>query len=326
MSARPANRRALQSAEKDDPIETTTFGDGLLNRQHVFDEYLAEVQEVPQILNRVNVIDVPLGDEHQLDYMGVDNRVIRATTEGSSGDEVDADDRTVNIDMVEIELPFSVSRRVAEQFIGGENSADLIMDLFGNQFAIDSEDLGFTGDEDETAGDVADTVGDASDWHTINDGWLQIALDENRDDVDHENATVDEEVFADLMRELDNEYKRDPEGLVYITSLSQKEAFKEYLTERDTAAGDAMLMTGEEPTPYGREIITPVGMPDDWIMLTDPQNLIWAVLRDMNLAFTTEGNRVVKERLFGVGNFTARTDYAIGDPDGVVVAENVASP
>lgn len=322
MSARTENRRALQSTEKDTPINTnTSFGTGgTLNRQQ-FDQFFQEVQDVPQILNRVRAVDVPLGEEHQIDAIGVGERIIRSATEGQSGDEVGVSDRKVDIDMVELELPFSISRRVLEDTIEGGNTADVIMDLFGSQFAVDSEDLGFIGGDP-----VGDLTGDDATFAGINDGWLQQSLNENRDVYDHASADIDESAFSALINELDPKYQRNGQELAFITSWRQKQAYKEYLTERDTAAGDAMLMTGDEPTPYGHEIITPVGMPDDYVMFCNPQNLIWAVLRDVDLQVTAEGSRVVLERLAAIGNFTARTDYVIEDPEGIVVAENVASP
>ncbi|GAA2092086.1 hypothetical protein GCM10009725_31180 [Aeromicrobium tamlense] len=85
-----------------------------------------------------------------------------------------------------------------------------------------------------------------------------------------------------------------------------------------------MLMTGDEPTPWGDEIVCPVGWPDSRAMYVQPENLIWALWRDVNLDVTTEGARKVLQRLHAIGNFTARTDYAIEDIDGVVTAENIA--
>ena len=202
-----------------------------------------------------------------------------------------------------------------EDTIEGEGTADILVDKFARQFGVDSEDLAFNGDE--SSGDP---------FLSINDGWIVDAETQGpAANVDHQNATIDKTIFSNLMTSLDPKYRRNPENLVYMTSLNQKQNYKEYLTDRSTAAGDAMLMSGEEPTPYGRPIVTPVGFPDDRIMLTTPMNLVWGVHRDVNMRVTQEGEAVVKRDLYGIYNLLARTDYKVEAADAVSLAQNVAT-
>lgn len=296
-------------------LEKVTTGDfsagGLLNRQQ-FEEFFRMVQDAPQIMDEVRfeTIDAP---KAQIDKLGVGERLLREATEATEGGLNSPNTGSIDIDTVKMELPWEVSMETVEDTIEGEGTADLLVQKFANQFGVDSEDLAFNGDTS-----LADS------FLGINDGWITTAKNQGTNEYDHGNATVDKNAFNNLLTSLDAKYRRDPEGLVWLTSLNTKQDYKDYLTDRSTASGDAMLMSGEEPTPYGKPIVTPVGFPDDTIMLVNPKNLVWAVQRDVMMRVTTEGEAVVRRDLYGIYNMLARTDYQVEDADGVAIANNVA--
>ena len=304
-SARTKNTEAAKTIDGD-----SFAAGGRLNEQQ-FAEFFRMAQDSAQFLDRARTVDLS-GPEQKIDKIGVGERIMRSATDGERGDLNDVSTGEVKMQVEEVEIPFKISRRVAEDTIEGENTAQTIQDLFVGQFGADSEDLGFNGDESSE-----------DDFESINDGWIAIAEDEGADTVDAENEGVDKTIFSEMVTSLDDKYRRGDRDLVILSSLNTKQDYKEYLADRSSAAGDAMLMTGDEPTPFGYEMVTPVGFPDDMLMLTQPENLIWGVHRDVDLSVTTEGEAVVLERLWGIGNVTARTDYAIEDADGVVLAENL---
>ena len=312
MSTRAENRRVLKDAMDASTLDTG----GALNRQQ-FDEFFQEVQDQTQLLDRVRTVQLD-GPEQQIDTIGVGERILRSATEGSEGSLVDVSTGTIDIDVEEVEVPFTISRRMVEDNIEGENVTDVILDLFGTQFAVDSEDLGSIGGDPED-----DLTGDDATFAGINDGWLELAIDAGRDVVDNEGDGVVPDLFSSMLDELHPKYKRGDRELIFLISHSNIQAYKDHLADRETGIGDAMLMTGDEPTPFGYELVDPVGWPDEFVMLTQPENLVWAMHRDTDLDITTEGSKKVLERLWGIGNFTSRTDYQIEDTDGVVVAENV---
>ena len=301
-------------------LEKVTTGDfnagGLLNRLQ-FEEFFRMVQDAPQIMDQVRFepIDAP---KAQIDKLGVGDRLLREATESTEGGLNTPNTGSIDIDTVKMELPWEVSMETVEDTIEYEGTADLLVQKFANQFGIDSEDLAFNGDTTDASG------GASQDFLSINDGWIKTAKDQGTNEYDHANAAVDKSAFNNLLTSLDAKYRRDPEGLVWLTSLNTKQDYKDYLTDRSTASGDAMLMTGEEPTPYGKPIVTPVGFPDDQIMLVNPDNLVWAVQRDVMMRVTTEGEAVVRRDLYGIYNMLARTDYQVEDADGIAIANNVA--
>jgi len=295
-------------------VTTSDFsGGGLLNRQQ-FDEFFQIAQDEAQIMDQVRFERLQ-GPKQQIDRIGVGERLLREATEATAGNLNNPNTESIDMDAVKMELPWEVSMETVEDTIEGEGTADILVEKFARQFGVDSEDLAFNGDT---------TSGDA--FLSINDGWIRDAEQQGpAANVDHANATIDKSIFNNLMTSLDAKYRRNPEDLVFITSLNQKQNYKDYLTDRSTAAGDAMLMTGEEPTPYGRPIVTPVGFPDDRIMLTTPMNLVWGVHRDVNMRVTQEGEAVVKRDLYGIYNLLARTDYKVEESNAVALAQNVAT-
>lgn len=299
-------------------LEKVTTGDfsagGLLNRQQ-FQEFFREVQAQAQILNQVRFedVDAPKG---QIDKIGVGERLLRSATEATSGSLNSPDTGKVDYDTEKVELPWEVSVETVEDTIEGEGTADTLVELFANQMSVDLEDLGANGDS-----------ADADAFVGIADGWVTFAEnDTDTNTYDHQNAEIDKGLFKDLKMALDPRFRRDASNLRWLMSEDQKEEYKDYLTDRSTSAGDAMLMTGQEPTPLGIPIETPVNWPDNSIMLTPMRNLVWVVQRDVNLRFTDEGEAVVRRDLFGIYNMLARIDYVIEDTNGVGLAQNVASP
>lgn len=308
----------MSSIRNDRSLQKVTTGDfsggGLLNRQQ-FEEFSLMAQDQTQVMDQVRfeAVDHPKG---QIDRLGVGERLLRAATEATAGTQQAPQTGSIQYDSVKMELPWEVSMETVEDTIEGDGTADRLVELFAQQFGVDSEDLAFNGDESST-----------DNFLQINDGWITKAdASTDTNTYDHGNAAIDKEAFDNLLRGLPDKYRRDTSNLVFMTSLDQKQAYKDYLTDRSTASGDAMLMTGEEPTPYGLPIETPVGFPDGRVMLTDLRNLIWVAQRQMRMRFTQEGEAVVNRDLFAIYNLLARTDYQIEDANGISLASNVAAP
>ncbi len=299
-------------------LEKVTTGDfsggGLLNRQQ-FTEFFREVQEQAQILDLVRFedVDAPKG---QIDKIGVGERLLRSATEATEGSLNSPNTGKVEYDTEKVELPWEVSMETVEDTIEGSGTADTLVELFANQMSVDLEDLGANGD-----------TTDADSFVSIVDGWVTFAEnDTNTSTYDHQGGAIEKDVFKNLKMALPVRYRRDTSNLRWLMSEDQKEEYKDYLTDRNTSAGDAMLMTGQEPEPLGIPIATPVNWPDDTIMLTPMQNLVWIVQRDVNMRFTDEGEAVVRRDLYGIYNMLARIDYVIEDTKGVGLAQNIASP
>lgn len=294
-------------------VTTGDFGGGgILNREQ-FEEFFREVQDRNVLLDRVRIQPVD-GPKAQIDKIGVGERLIREATEATSGTDQTPNTGSINIDTTKLELPWEVSMETVEDTIEGEQTAQTLLQMFTRQFGVDVEDLGINGDS-----------ADAGSFIGIDDGWLTIANNRGAPTYDHGNAAIDKNVFKETKALLDAKYKRT-DDLVFIMSSDQLDEFKDYLTDRSTGAGDAMLMTGEEPTPYGVDVLTPPAWPDGTVMFTDPRNLILAPQREMNLRVTREGEAIVKRDLYAIYNMLARLDFQVEDENAVGLATNIAAP
>ena len=307
------------AARQLDKVTTGSFeAGGLLNRQQ-FAEFFREVQDQAQILDQVRFEDVS-APKGQIDKIGVGERLIRSATEATSGDTNEPDTGKVEYNTEKVELPWEVSMETVEDTIEGEGTADTLVELFANQMSLDLEDLGNNGDVDATG-----TDDDA--FLNIVDGWITHAeADSDTNIYDHQGGPMEKDIFKRLKLKLPTRYRRDTSMLRWLMSADQKEEFKDYLSDRNTSAGDAMMMTGQEPTPHGIPIESPVNFPDDTIMLTMMPNLVWIVQRDVRMRFTNEGEAVVRRDLWGIYNMLARIDYVIEDAKGVALAQDIEVP
>lgn len=304
------------SIESQRSLEKVTTGDfsggGILNRQQ-FNEFFREVQDQTELMGRVRVepVDHPKG---QIDKIGVGERLLRSATEAQSGTLQAPTTASIDYDTEKVELPWEVSMETVEDTIEGEGTADTLVDLFARQFAVDTEDLGINGDA---------ALADA--FLGIQDGWLAVATARGAPTYDHGSSAVNKSLFKEVAAQLSEKYKRT-QNLAFIMSQAQLDEFKDYLTDRSTGAGDAMLLTGDEPTPYGYSVITPPSWPDNQVMFTDPQNLIFIPQREMMMRQTTEGEAVVRRDLYAIYNLLARIDYQIEDENAVALGTNIAAP
>jgi hypothetical protein len=84
-----------------------------------------------------------------------------------------------------------------------------------------------------------------------------------------------------LKREMPNKYRSG--NLVYVMNPIQADFWSEYLTNRATGAGDAELQGQPRMKPLGIPIVECSKFPEDMIALTNPQNLIIGVHREVKI-------------------------------------------
>lgn len=302
-------------------IKDVTTGDfssgGQLNRQQ-FAEFYQEVQDETVAMDLVRTVPLD-GPQYQIDKIGVGQRQLRAVGETSSASLRSISTGKVDLDVVKTSLPYELSREVVEDTLEYENTAEIILSHFTQQYAVDTEDLAWNGDTTFTDGGSA-----TEQFLTINDGWLKIANDRGAPYVDGGNETVDTEKFYTMAQMVDDKYHREGNNRFFMSRKNALE-YKKQLSQRESNLGDQNVTSGEFMTPVGYPVtISPV-MPHDKVLFADPQNLIHAVHRDMRVDVTTESERVVLNDLFAQYNMTSRFDFEIEEADGVCLMDNIAS-
>lgn len=304
-------------------VKEITTGDfqegGLLNRQQ-FANFYQEVQNQVQALDQVRTVPLS-GPQAQIDKIGVGERQLRQVGEAERADLRSIQTDKIDIDVVKTSLPYELSRETVEDTIEYENTSEIILSQFSQQYGVDMEDLAFNGDEDYEDVDNPDDEAFLS----INDGWLKIANERGSPSVDHSGETISTELFYQIAQSVDDKYHRTGNHRFYM-SRKQALEYKKELSARESDLGDQNVVNGEFMTPVGYPVSMSPVMPDDTVFFADPQNLIHAVHRDMRVGVTMTSERVVMNDLFAQYNLTSRFDFQIEEEDGVCVAENLDTP
>ncbi|MGB9866722.1 MAG: major capsid protein [Bacillota bacterium] len=246
--------------------------------------------------------------------IGIGRRILRKQVEG-------ADDNyraglvlgSVPYACVDVRLPWEITEKTIRENIEGENFEDTVMQLMTTQLGIDLEDLHFNGD-----------TSSSDPFLSINDGWVkQIKNGTGAHVID---CTADsgfgKATLLKILRALPGKY-RGP-NTKWLMSPTRRLLWIEYLTQRNTAAGDAALIgAGDQVNkPFGFEIVEVPSLADDIIILTDPQNFVAVNTYDVRIRKTVEGKEAIMEdKRFYVIHFN--DDPIIQELDACVLAYNI---
>ena len=302
--ARATNTTAMEK------VSSTDFDSGAQLSPEQFEDFMVDVQNQSTVLDMARTL-TPTAESGDIPRLSVGTRLLQSTSEGNSVSKQGINSPDVPFETTKVSLPFEQTWETNNEII--DNPEATIRQLFLRQFANDLEILASVGGTG------------ASGFEAIEDGWLTLADGGSATDVGHGNAAIDKSIFQNLINAIPQRFK-ERQTLVFLGSYEQKDAYKDYLTDRSTAAGDAMLMTGEEPTPYGYEFMTPLGWPDDRLMLTSMQNLIYIVQDPLRVKSTDSSERNVMNDIETIYNMLGKIDYQIMEQAGVATASAIAAP
>ncbi|MDT3434694.1 hypothetical protein [Haloarcula sp. 1CSR25-25] len=305
MAAREANTGALEK------VSSTDFATGSQLTPEQFEDFMLDVENQSNVLQQARQL-TPAAESGEIPRLSVGTELFQSVGEGNSVSLQTVDSTDVSFATTKVSLPFEQTWEASNELIDDPEAT--IRQLFIRQFGRDLEILASVGD--------TSTSGFAG----IEDGWLTVADNSTSPGTyDHGSASIDKSLFEDMRTAMPDRYKK-AQNLVFLASYEQKDAYQEYLTDRSTSGGDAMLMNGDEPTPYGFDIITPLGWPDDRVMLTSMENLLYIVQDPLRVKSTDASERNVLNDIETIYNMLAKIDYQIMEKSGVVTASNIAAP
>lgn len=252
-------------------VTTATSAAAMLTAQQA-DQFIVSLQDRDPLsaLIRTEGRDSASGS---IEKIGVANGLIRAASENADdGYRAQPTFGTVPYQAVGLRLPWEITLQFLRYNIEGQTVEDKIWNLMMTQFAIDLGRLDLLGDT---------ASGDPS--LSINDGWLkQIAASGVAHRVNGSLASLGatwpnkKHLFA-ANDALPDKYKQaGARRPVWLGSPTTHFDYIEYLTDRNTAAGDAAL-GGNAPTsdsPLTYKFVEVPAMPNNRLILTPPQNLI----------------------------------------------------
>ena len=294
-------------------VSSTDFSTGAQLTPEQFSDFMSQVQEQSTVLQQARMVPVS-AESGKVPMVDVGSRLLRSVSESGSAAKNTVNSGDIDYATSKVSLPWEQTWEANNEIIDDPEAT--IRQLFINQFGVDLEILASVGDE-----------ANADAFVSINDGWLTRADARlaTANEIDHATAAVNKSLFNEMATAMPQRF-REQQTPVFLMSDAQKQAYKDYLTDRSTGAGDSMLMTGDEPTPYGYNILTPLGWPDDRAMFTSMENLLYIVQDDMRVKSTTDAERNVMNDIERIYNLLAKVDFVIGEADGVVTASNIAAP
>jgi hypothetical protein len=221
--------------------------------------------------------------------IGVARRMLRRKTAG-------VDDATlqkpifgdVPYQTVSSRLDWEIEEEVFEENIEQEGFEDHMVGLMARAMGVDLEDLHFNGD-------TADTSADA-DFLNQNDGWLKqiagSAVAHRVNGATVNGGNIAKAHFFDALEAMPTKFKTD--RIRWIASPTLWSRYAEYLTDRATGAGDAVLVSGQVQQVAGFRTVSVSAMPNTRLLLADPANFIAVNTREIRRRKTTEGREAIR--------------------------------
>jgi hypothetical protein len=324
-NARRQNQRAMQK----DTIDSEGDLSGGQFPRRLFDEFFQQVQEQATLLNRIRTVDLEY-EQQAIPQIGVGERLMQEVNEGGSveDDFETASTGQVDIDVKKTVIPWEITNESVEDTVG--DVAEVLLEKFQQQFAADAQELGIAGHESSPG----TYFSGADSFFGINDGWLAVAEGQdssNRVDgnssmtsYDHAAGGVNTTLFDETILSIDQKFLRDEQMQpVFLTSRKNVQRYKGFLTDKESGLGDAVLLGERDLMPFDFDIIGVHGMPDTKGLFTAPENLIWALRRDVEIDVLEHSDETLERDLFARYALRARHDYQIENLNAGVVMTNI---
>lgn len=303
------NRTLLSKAA----VDTSVLGAGGKMNPEQSKQFITFMKDYSVFLNSVDFITMQT-TRRVLEYGDVSRRNMRRAKENKdnpANGSFSTKQRELNA--VGVIMPYDITFQFMKENIEKGNVNTTLARLFAQQFANDTIDLGFNGDEDS-----------ADEFVSINNGWVKIAeSDPDTHKVNRRSFSNMRALFKGLLGEVPSKYfqmykQEDKSLLKILVSHTVNREYKEELTERNTALGDALLINGKNVTYDGFEII-PVGfLQDDVQMVTPLKNLSYGVYGGNIESYHQVMPRLTRHEYTLLADF----DFEIHNPDVVVISKD----
>lgn len=228
---------------------------GKLNdvQSDMFIDFVIDVTEL-----RGSVRTVRFRNENmQIDKIGVGQRVSVPKEEAKDpGVRRGISTSKVKLTPQEVMTPFEISDNFAEHNIEGESVEDTVMRLMATQTANDLEEMLVNGDKLGPAriendlfdgGSTTQVIKDS--FMALVDGWLRLLDAGNL--YDAAGANLSTKVFSGMIKKMPVKFRRTRRNLRFLMSLDLEQNWREKVSTRATAQGDAALTSSGQIPVFG---------------------------------------------------------------------------
>lgn len=274
------NKNVIKAAVTTSDITGAGKG-GRLNPEQA-NRFIDYMVDTSTLLNDIRVERMQ-SSEKLLDFLLIDGRIIRKATEGIPPTELmGITTKRKELRSVKIVLPADISHEFLEDNIERQSAMDHIVRMLSQQYANDLADLLINGDTT-----TAPTATDAS-FLTIGDGIVKQAKDSTDTHKVTLPATINPSDYKDtilpaMLRALPDKFKNDRNNLRFYCSSSVSDDYILSLSSRLTTMGDNVLVNGNLATFLGVRLFPVANMPSDVIILTNRNNIVQGIQRNMEV-------------------------------------------
>ena len=214
-------------------------------------------------------------------------------------------------------MPWEITEETLRENIEGQNYEEVVTNLMTNQIGCDAEDIYINGDTAVSADDPD------HDFLYVNDGWLkQIKNGGHVVDVASKNSgAMSLDLFYDGLRAVPNKYNNG--RLRWLMSPHRRQEWERYILNQAVTVG-GIITDRRVENPASIPAVEVPSMPDDAIILTDPQNLVVVNSYGVVIRKTTEGkDAIMQDKRFYVVHFDF--DTIIEELDATAVIAGLAA-
>ena len=248
-----------------------------------------------------------------IDKIGIGSRLLRKKTENEDDEyRALAAHGSVAYAATAVRLPWEITEETLRQNIAGEEYESVVTEMMTRQVGTDQEDICLNGDTAVSSSDPD------YDFLKLNDGWIKQLLNGGHV-ADMSGGGMSLDVFYDALRTLPKKYNNG--RLRWLMSPGRRQEWERYMINQAVMAGGAVTDKWIE-SPVSVPVVEVPAMPDDKIILTDPQNLIVVNTYDVKIRKTTEGKEaIMQDKRFYVIHFDF--DPVIEELDAAVIVKGL---
>lgn len=276
----PTNEQIIKNAGT---ITTGSVNDGLLNPEQArrFIQQTFEATPLGSLVRHV-MRNAKTGE---IDKIGIASRILRKKTENvDDGYRAGVETDKIEYATTAVRLPWEITEETLRENIEGENFENIVTNLMTTQLGVDTEDLYLNGDTATASSDPD------YDFLKINDGWIkQIKEGGHVYDASTSNG-LGLDLFYNALATIPNKYNNGK--LRWVMSPRRAQQWELYLLEKVIGAGGAVPESVYK-SPAGIPVVQAPKIPDDMILLTDPQNLGVVNTYEVRIRKTTEGKEAI---------------------------------
>lgn len=234
----------------------------------------------------------------EVDKIGIARRILRKKAENTDdGYRAGVNHGKIEYATTAVRVPWEITEETLRENIQGQQYEEIVTNLMTRQIGCDAEDIYLNGDTAVSADDPD------HDFLYVNDGWIKQMLN-GAHVVDRSKASdgaMNLDVFYDTLYAMPNKYNNG--RLRWLMSPHRRQEWERYiLTQAVTAGG--IITDRRVENPASIPAVEVPSMPDDKIILTDPQNLIVVNSYGVVIRKTTEGKEaIMNDKRFYVVHF-----------------------